>query len=59
MSVLKNKRCISALEYDRSFGIMYDYTMLKLNSIPRRRQSTLSTPFTNILKETYRIILEI
>ena len=59
MSVLKNKRCISALEYDRSFGIMYDYTMLKLNSIPRRRQSTLSAPFTNILKETYRIILEI
>lgn len=59
MSVLKNKRSISALEYDHSFTIMYDYTMLKLQTIPRRRQLTLSAPLSTILVETYRTILDI
>ena len=59
MSVLKNKRSVSDLEYDRSFKKLYYHTMDKLDRLPRRRQQALSTPFIKILKETYRIILDV
>lgn len=59
MSVLKNKRHISSLEFIRHYGIFYRYCREAFYKVPNRRQMYICTELTRLLNEVYTNIMNL
>lgn len=59
MSVKKNDRHVSCLEYENTFTKIYNLLIIKIKKIPIRYNIHLSIPFQNILNEIYKDIMEL
>ena len=53
MSILKNKRTLSPLEYERRYMELYDYMTDLLGGLPRRYQAILGSPMREELGHIY------
>ena len=59
MSILKNKRTLSPLEYERRYMELYDYMTDRLNRLPRRYQAILGGPMREELGRIYDEVISI
>lgn len=57
MSVLKNKRRTSKIEYEKNFLGLYEYMMNLIDHIPRRWQRPLGAPMKEALNQMYDDVL--
>lgn len=57
MSVLKNKRRTSKIEYEKNFLGFYEYMMNLIDHIPRRWQKPLGAPMKEALNQMYDDVL--
>lgn len=59
MSILKNKRTLSPLEYERRYMELYDYMTDRLSRLPRRYQAILGSPMREELGHIYDEVVSI
>ena len=59
MSVLKNKRRTSKIEYERNFIGLYEYMMNLIDHIPKRYMQLLGNPMKVRLNEMYDKVMKI
>lgn len=59
MSVLKNKRRTSKIEYERNFIGLYEYMMNLINHMPKRYMQMLGNPMKSRLNEMYDKVMKI
>lgn len=59
MSVLKNKRRTSKIEYERNFIGLYEYMMNLIDHIPKRYMQMLGNPMKVRLNEMYDKVMKI
>lgn len=57
MSVLKNKRRTSKIEYEKNFLGFYEYMMNLIDHIPKRWQKPLGAPMKEALNQMYDDVL--
>ena len=57
MSVLKNKRRTSKIEYEKNFLGLYEYMMNLIDHIPKRWQRPLGAPMKEALNQMYDDVL--
>lgn len=59
MSVLKNKRRTSKIEYERNFIGLYEYMMNLIDHMPKRYMQVLGKPMKDRLNEMYDKVMKI
>ncbi len=59
MSVKKNDRHLSCLEYENTFTKIYNLLIRRIEKIPIRYNLHLSIPFQNVLNDIYKNIMEL